>query len=113
MHKGNFRVIIFAVVAALASSLSNSKIYEDPPKSLAQLSDEFKTLIATPATAKVPSIAASQTPSSSFSRTKSQPILRSSSGRSASPTVCLTPPCETEDIMVRSSAQSKPHSPKF
>jgi hypothetical protein len=99
MKTSLIRIIIFAVAAALASALSNSKIYEDPPKSLAQLSDEFKTLTTSPVSAEVRPITASQARSRSPSA-KYRPISRSSSGSSAAPAICLTPPCETEDIMV-------------
>jgi hypothetical protein len=107
IHKMLVRVIVFAATVALASAVSNSKIYEDPPKSLAQLSDEFKTLITPPVTPYSPSFAAPQARSLALSRpdVKSQPVHRSNAGRSATSAVCLTPPCETEDIMVRAPAR--------
>ncbi len=92
------RFIVVVSVLAAAAALSNSKIYEDPAKPLAELSDEFKTL----------SSAAYQ----SHSHTPASPQRvginkrRSQLGDSrANAVVCLTPPCETEDIMVHPQVQ--------
>ena len=90
-------IVVFSVLAA-AAALSNSKIYEDPAKPLAELSDEFKTLSSA---ADRPH---SRTPASP--QREGMNKRRSQLGDSrANAVVCLTPPCETEDIMVHPRAQ--------
>jgi hypothetical protein len=80
--------VFSASAAALVSAVANAKIYEDPHKSLAQLSDEFKAVAAAPA--------------ARFKAGLNRGGRRAAS-RDAVRSVCLTPPCETEDIMVRKS----------
>ncbi len=75
----------FASAAALASAVANAKIYEDPHKSLAQLSDELKAVAAAPTAGF----------KAGFNRGG-----RRAASRDGVRSVCLTPPCETEDIMV-------------
>ncbi len=74
-------LVLAASAATLASAVANAKIYEDPHKSLAQLSDEFKAIAVAP-----------------LGGSKSD--LNHRARGDASVSVCLNPPCETEDMMV-------------
>ena len=77
--------VFSASAAALASAVANAKIYEDPHKSLAELSDQFNAVAAAPTTG--------------FKADVNRAGRRGAS-RHAVGSVCLSPPCETEDIMV-------------
>ena len=77
--------VFSASAAALASAVANAEIYEDPHKSLAELSDQFNAVAAAPTTGFKADVNRAGRPGAA---------------RHAVGSVCLSPPCETEDIMV-------------